>query len=100
MSAFKIKVCSTSLCSSQLLVLKYLCWLCVRLLKGVGRPDEVIACVEAGVDLFEGFFPFQVTERGCALCFNYTITPDPETAGTSSCTGGRLSPLPSPHFQS
>ncbi|XP_060755901.1 queuine tRNA-ribosyltransferase accessory subunit 2 isoform X2 [Neoarius graeffei] len=51
-----------------------------RLLRGVGRPDEVIACVEAGVDLFEGFFPFQVTERGCALSFNYTITPDPETA--------------------
>ncbi|KAM9436130.1 queuine tRNA-ribosyltransferase accessory subunit 2 isoform 2-T4 [Clarias gariepinus] len=51
-----------------------------RLLRGVGRPDEVIACVEAGVDLFEGFFPFQVTERGCALTFNYTITPDPETA--------------------
>lgn len=57
-----------------------------RLLRGVGRPDEVIACVEAGVDLFEGFFPFQVTERGCALCFNYTITPDPETAGTSPPT--------------
>ncbi|XP_027030940.1 queuine tRNA-ribosyltransferase accessory subunit 2 isoform X2 [Tachysurus fulvidraco] len=51
-----------------------------RLLRGVGRPDEVIACVEAGVDLFEGFFPFQVTERGCALCFKYTITPDPETS--------------------
>ncbi|XP_053467464.1 queuine tRNA-ribosyltransferase accessory subunit 2 isoform X3 [Ictalurus furcatus] len=57
-----------------------------RLLRGVGRPDEVIACVEAGVDLFEGFFPFQVTERGCALCFNYTVTPDPETAGTSPPT--------------
>lgn len=51
-----------------------------RLLQGVGRPDEVLACVEAGVDLFEGFFPFQVTERGCALCFNYNICPDPERA--------------------
>uniref|UniRef100_A0A8C6WLF7 Queuine tRNA-ribosyltransferase accessory subunit 2 n=1 Tax=Neogobius melanostomus TaxID=47308 RepID=A0A8C6WLF7_9GOBI len=49
-----------------------------RLLQGVGRPDEVLACVEAGVDLFEGFFPFQVTERGCALCFNYSICLDPE----------------------
>ncbi|KAI5617198.1 queuine tRNA-ribosyltransferase accessory subunit 2, partial [Silurus asotus] len=57
-----------------------------RLVKGVGCPDEVLACVEAGVDLFEGFFPFQVTERGCALCFNYTISPDPETAGTSPPT--------------
>ncbi|KAM9712991.1 queuine tRNA-ribosyltransferase accessory subunit 2 isoform 2-T2 [Menidia menidia] len=51
-----------------------------RLLQGVGRPDEVLACVEAGVDLFESFFPFQVTERGCALCFRFDISPDPERA--------------------
>ncbi|XP_028290768.1 queuine tRNA-ribosyltransferase accessory subunit 2 isoform X2 [Gouania willdenowi] len=51
-----------------------------RLLPGVGRPDEVLACVEAGVDVFEGFFPFQVTERGCALCFRFDVTPDPESA--------------------
>ncbi|CAK6972878.1 queuine tRNA-ribosyltransferase accessory subunit 2 isoform X1 [Scomber scombrus] len=52
-----------------------------RLLQGVGQPDEVLACVEAGVDLFESFFPFQVTERGCALCFSFDISPDPERAG-------------------
>ncbi|KAK2870057.1 hypothetical protein Q8A67_024449 [Cirrhinus molitorella] len=57
-----------------------------RLVLGIGRPDEVISCVEAGVDLFESFFPFQVTERGCALSFNYSIDPDPETAGTSTPT--------------
>ncbi|XP_024135833.1 queuine tRNA-ribosyltransferase accessory subunit 2 isoform X1 [Oryzias melastigma] len=57
-----------------------------RLLQGVGRPDEVLACVEAGVDLFEGFFPFQVTERGCALCFNYDVSPDPERAGRAPQT--------------
>ncbi|XP_004081110.1 queuine tRNA-ribosyltransferase accessory subunit 2 isoform X1 [Oryzias latipes] len=57
-----------------------------RLLQGVGRPDEVLACVEAGVDLFEGFFPFQVTERGCALCFNYDVSPDPECAGRAPQT--------------
>ncbi|GAA6214974.1 queuine tRNA-ribosyltransferase accessory subunit isoform X2 [Lates japonicus] len=51
-----------------------------RLLQGVGRPDEVLACVEAGADLFESFFPFQVTERGCALCFDFNISPDPERA--------------------
>lgn len=51
-----------------------------RLLQGVGRPDEVLACVEAGVDLFESFFPFQVAERGCALCFDYDVSPDPERA--------------------
>ncbi|XP_048031026.1 queuine tRNA-ribosyltransferase accessory subunit 2 isoform X2 [Megalobrama amblycephala] len=51
-----------------------------RLVLGIGRPDEVISCAEAGVDLFESVFPFQVTERGCALSFDYTIDPDPETA--------------------
>ncbi|KAF7669276.1 hypothetical protein LDENG_00203160 [Lucifuga dentata] len=51
-----------------------------RLLQGVGRPDEVLACMEAGVDLFESFFPFQVTERGCALCFSFDINPNPESA--------------------
>ncbi|KAM6977665.1 queuine tRNA-ribosyltransferase accessory subunit 2 [Aplochiton taeniatus] len=55
-----------------------------RLLQGVGRPDEVLECVAAGVDLFEGFFPFQVTERGCALCFDFTITANPEQAGTAA----------------
>ncbi|XP_039982689.1 queuine tRNA-ribosyltransferase accessory subunit 2 isoform X3 [Xiphias gladius] len=51
-----------------------------RLLQGVGRPDEVLACVEAGVDLFDSFFPFQVTERGCALCFSFDISLDLECA--------------------
>ncbi|KAJ8279332.1 hypothetical protein COCON_G00063980 [Conger conger] len=49
-----------------------------RILLGVGHPEEVLACVEAGIDLFEGFFPFQVTERGCALSFSYTLDPNPE----------------------
>ncbi|XP_051910559.1 queuine tRNA-ribosyltransferase accessory subunit 2 [Hippocampus zosterae] len=57
-----------------------------RLLQGVGRPDEVLACVEAGVDLFEGFFPFLVTERGCALCFRFDTAIDPESGdGTPPC---------------
>ncbi|XP_061739886.1 queuine tRNA-ribosyltransferase accessory subunit 2 [Nerophis ophidion] len=51
-----------------------------RMLQGVGRPDEVLACAQAGVDLFEGFFPFQVTERGCALCFDFKMATDPESA--------------------
>ncbi|XP_068199880.1 queuine tRNA-ribosyltransferase accessory subunit 2 isoform X2 [Antennarius striatus] len=51
-----------------------------RLLQGVGQPDEVLACVEAGVDLFESHFPFQVTERGCALSFSFDISSDPELA--------------------
>ncbi|XP_038609821.1 queuine tRNA-ribosyltransferase accessory subunit 2 isoform X2 [Tachyglossus aculeatus] len=52
-----------------------------RLICGVGRPDEVLECVEAGVDLFESFFPYQVTERGCALSFCFECRPDPEEAG-------------------
>ncbi|XP_072567502.1 queuine tRNA-ribosyltransferase accessory subunit 2 isoform X4 [Paramormyrops kingsleyae] len=52
-----------------------------RLLQGVGRPDEVLACVELGVDLFEGFFPFLVTERGCALNFDFNVNCDPESKG-------------------
>ncbi|KAM3593867.1 uncharacterized protein V6R79_024092 [Siganus canaliculatus] len=59
-----------------------------RLLQGVGRPDEVLACVEAGVDLFESFFPFLVTERGCALSFSYDISPDPERAVAEQDEGG------------
>ncbi|KAF3836538.1 hypothetical protein F7725_029096 [Dissostichus mawsoni] len=53
-----------------------------RLLQGVGRPDEVLESVEAGVDLFEGFFPFEVTERGCALIFNFNISSNPELAAS------------------
>ncbi|XP_043929091.1 queuine tRNA-ribosyltransferase accessory subunit 2 [Protopterus annectens] len=51
-----------------------------RLIQGVGRPDEVLECVERGVDIFESSFPYLVTERGCALSFCYTLLPDPETA--------------------
>lgn len=58
-----------------------------RLLQGVGRPDEVLACVGAGVDLFEAFFPFLVTERGGALCFSFDICPDPERAGSAPGAG-------------
>lgn len=66
-----------------------------RLLQGVGRPDEVLACVEAGVDLFEGFFPFQAAERGCALCFSFDITPDPESAvpDVEQHTAGEAQPI-------
>lgn len=58
-------------------------FLCVsyRIIHGVGKPDEVLECIERGVDIFESFFPFQVTERGCALVFSYDCHPDPEAAG-------------------
>lgn len=52
-----------------------------RIIHGIGRPDEVLECIERGVDIFESFFPFQVTERGCALVFSYDCHSDPEAAG-------------------
>ncbi|XP_075762654.1 queuine tRNA-ribosyltransferase accessory subunit 2 isoform X2 [Pelodiscus sinensis] len=51
-----------------------------RLIHGIGKPDEVLECIERGVDIFESFFPYQVTERGCALSFSYNYNPDPEAA--------------------
>ncbi|KAM4796851.1 queuine tRNA-ribosyltransferase accessory subunit 2 isoform 2-T2 [Rhinophrynus dorsalis] len=51
-----------------------------RFIHGLGRPDEVLECVERGVDLFDSCFPYEVTERGCALMFNHRYHPDPETA--------------------
>ncbi|KAG8450069.1 hypothetical protein GDO86_002622 [Hymenochirus boettgeri] len=50
-----------------------------RLIHGMGRPDEVLDCVQKGVDLFDSCFPYQVTERGCALVFNHCYHLDPET---------------------
>lgn len=49
-----------------------------RLIHGIGKPDEVLECVSRGVDLFEGFFPYQVTEQGKALSFNFKYKVDPE----------------------
>ncbi|KAM4700058.1 queuine tRNA-ribosyltransferase accessory subunit 2 isoform 2-T3 [Discoglossus pictus] len=54
-----------------------------RLIHGVGRPDEVLECIERGVDLFDSCFPYQVTERGSALSFNHCYHPDPETAAAA-----------------
>ncbi|XP_031469009.1 queuine tRNA-ribosyltransferase accessory subunit 2 isoform X2 [Phasianus colchicus] len=51
-----------------------------RIIHGVGKPDEVLECIERGVDIFESFFPFQVTERGCALVFGYDYHSDPKAA--------------------
>ncbi|NWH78109.1 QTRT2 ribosyltransferase, partial [Piaya cayana] len=51
-----------------------------RIIHGVGKPDDVLECIERGVDIFESFFPFQVTERGCALVFSFNCNPDSEAA--------------------
>ncbi|XP_022410734.1 queuine tRNA-ribosyltransferase accessory subunit 2 isoform X3 [Delphinapterus leucas] len=49
-----------------------------RLICGVSQPDEVLECIERGVDLFESFFPYLATERGCALTFSFDYQPIPE----------------------
>ncbi|XP_064376414.1 palmitoyltransferase ZDHHC23 isoform X2 [Dromaius novaehollandiae] len=51
-----------------------------RIIHGIGKPDEVLECIERGVDVFESFFPFQVTERGCALSFSYDYHPNSDAA--------------------
>ncbi|XP_019619109.1 PREDICTED: queuine tRNA-ribosyltransferase accessory subunit 2-like [Branchiostoma belcheri] len=43
-----------------------------RIIHAASRPDEVLEAVECGVDLFDSSFPFQVTERGCALVFPFS----------------------------
>ncbi|XP_071947810.1 queuine tRNA-ribosyltransferase accessory subunit 2-like [Antedon mediterranea] len=40
-----------------------------RLVNGIGRPDDIINAVEAGIDIFDSSFPYEVTERGCAFAF-------------------------------
>lgn len=42
----------------------------------------MLECIERGVDLFESFFPYQVTERGCALTFSFDYEPNPEETCT------------------
>ncbi|XP_077198076.1 queuine tRNA-ribosyltransferase accessory subunit 2 isoform X3 [Paroedura picta] len=49
-----------------------------RLIHGIGSPDEVLELIERGVDVFESCFPYQVTERGCALSCNYNYHPAPD----------------------
>ncbi|XP_038045502.1 queuine tRNA-ribosyltransferase accessory subunit 2-like [Patiria miniata] len=44
-----------------------------RFLPRVGRPDEVLRAVELGVDIFDSTFPYEATERGCALVFSYAL---------------------------
>ncbi|XP_026537526.1 queuine tRNA-ribosyltransferase accessory subunit 2 isoform X1 [Notechis scutatus] len=51
-----------------------------RLIHGIGKPDEVLECIKRGIDIFDSSFPYQVTERFCALSFNYDYQLNTETA--------------------
>ena len=46
--------------------------------KGEEEKQPVMHVSHKGVDLFESFFPYQVTERGCALTFSFDYQPNPE----------------------
>lgn len=41
----------------------------------------MLELIERGVDIFESCFPYQVTERGCALSFIYSYHLDPDGDG-------------------
>ncbi|XP_043556572.1 queuine tRNA-ribosyltransferase accessory subunit 2 isoform X3 [Chiloscyllium plagiosum] len=64
-----------------------------RLIHGIGKPDEVLECVSRGVDLFEGFFPYVMTEQGRALTFKfkYKVDPEAEVLDRSGCGDNEIS---------
>ena len=47
-----------------------------RMYFGPCSPDQVLDMVKAGVDVFDSTFPYQVTERDCALVFPNKLPPD------------------------
>ncbi len=44
-----------------------------RLLPGVMTPSNILTAGELGFDIVESTYPYMVTERGCALVFNYAL---------------------------
>lgn len=51
-----------------------------RVLNGSVHPLAAISLVEAGIDLFDSSYTYQVTERGGALCFPYDLDSEPPSA--------------------
>lgn len=43
-----------------------------RFIHGIGSPEEVVSAVECGIDIFDSSYPYQVTDRGCALDINWS----------------------------
>ncbi|EGC33155.1 hypothetical protein DICPUDRAFT_37191, partial [Dictyostelium purpureum] len=44
----------------------------IKLISGVGSPEEILSLVELGVDIFSTNYPNLMTEWGNALVFKYT----------------------------
>lgn len=49
-----------------------------RLMHAAFSPDQVLEAVELGVDMFDSSYAYHVTERGCALVFDFSHKADPE----------------------
>lgn len=43
-----------------------------RLVAGVGSPEEILQCVELGIDLISSSYPFNLTDQGLALNLHFT----------------------------
>jgi len=53
-----------------------------RVMSGLGSPEEVLECVERGVDLFESPYPHTVTQHGFASV--YPLNPETKAMDTDS----------------
>ncbi|XP_033730167.1 queuine tRNA-ribosyltransferase accessory subunit 2-like [Pecten maximus] len=49
-----------------------------RLMHAAFPPDQVLEALELGLDIFDSSYAYHVTERGCALVFDFTHKADPE----------------------
>ena len=45
-----------------------------RIMHGVGTPEEVLACVGLGADLFETSYPSMLTSQGCAMLVRFSLS--------------------------
>lgn len=60
-----------------------------RVMHGVWRPDKVLEGIQIGIDIFDSSYPYVVTERGCALVFDYQyVRCEEEQNGSMDTTQG------------
>lgn len=60
-----------------------------RLISGVGSPEEILRCVDAGVDLFSTDYPFALAMNGCAMTFDIDPGTDSSTHSKTSMENDR-----------
>eukprot|EP00128_Syssomonas_multiformis_P003993 Colp12_sorted_trinity150504_noHs@30032 len=54
-----------------------------KMLHGTTSPEDVLAAVDAGVDLFDSTYVVTATDLGCALVFPYPGAPNSDAKGPS-----------------